>query len=135
MFKRKNKHGNEWTSVDGIKFQSKGEALYYQVLKFRLEAKEISNLKLQVNYALKVNGTKIGDYRADFVYDESGLVEPVIDDFKGQETDLFRWKWKHLKAQYTNHYQYRITKLKDCRVILRRFGFNFHNKTYIIYKL
>jgi hypothetical protein len=133
--KRTNKHGNVWTQVDGIKFQSKGEALYYQVLKLREKAGEISDLKLQVNYALKVNGTKIGDYRADFVYKEPDAIGSIVDDFKGQETDLFKWKWKHLQAQYGHEYHYRVTKLKDVRPILKRFGFDYDRKTYMIYRL
>ena len=59
----------------------------------------------QVVYALLVNGIRIGEYRADFTYQEpakppqTGWVH-IVEDSKGYRNDLYRWKRKHVAAQY-----------------------------------
>ena len=47
---------------------------------------------------LEVAGAQIGKYVADFVYIEND--EEVIEDSKGYRTPLYRWKKKHVEAQY-----------------------------------
>lgn len=51
--------------------------------------------------------TKIGTYRADFSYWEPPISDPtttkhthVVEDVKGFKTPLYRWKKKHVEAQY-----------------------------------
>lgn len=80
------------------KFDSKAEYARYLTL-VRLEAAgEIGCLLRQVAYPLKVGKALIGTYVADFVYLRHG--KTVIEDVKGVVTAMFRWKAKHVKAQY-----------------------------------
>jgi hypothetical protein len=103
---RRSKFSSVMTTVDGIKFRSKAEARRYGELKLLEKAGEIKDLELQPRYPLHVGGfgiyrgTHIGDYLADFRYREGpkGLLR--IEDVKGVKTALYRWKKKHVEAQY-----------------------------------
>lgn len=90
------KHKNVKVIIDGIKFDSGAEGERYKVLKAKEKAGLIKNLQLQVNYPLIVNGLKICDYRADFVYEVGG--KTVVEDVKGQLHDVFKLKYKLMFA-------------------------------------
>lgn len=103
----RHKYGAQRTEVDGISFASKREAARYGELKLLERAGEIRGLALQPPYALLVPMLKdpleafkhVGTYVADFVYyTKSG--EKVVEDVKGFKTPLYRWKKKHVEAQY-----------------------------------
>lgn len=96
------KYGNRRTQVDGIWFDSKGEAEHYKILKLREEAGEIHSIELQPGFRfmhkgeyLKMrskgypNGRTI-KYKADFSFIENG--KRVVQDFKGYDTDVSRLK-------------------------------------------
>lgn len=90
------KYNNGKVEIDGIKFDSAAEGARYQILKAKESAGLIKNLQLQVNYPLIVNGLKICDYRADFVYEVGG--KTVVEDVKGQLHDVFKLKYKLMFA-------------------------------------
>ena len=92
------KYKNGKTVIDGIKFDSAAEGARYQILKAKEKAGLIKNLELQVNYPLIVNGLKICDYRADFVYELGG--KKIVEDVKGQLHDVFKLKYKLMFACY-----------------------------------
>lgn len=95
----RSKFHNIKTVIDGIKFDSRGEASRYVVLNQRLNTGLIENLRTQVSYQLTVNGVKIARYVADFVYDEAGV--QVVEDYKSTVTaklPVFRLKLKLMKA-------------------------------------
>lgn len=80
-FGRRNKYSAIRTTVDGITFDSKAEAGFYQQLRLRQAAGEISDLELQPRYDLIVNGIRIGRYTGDFRYVEGG--KTIVADAKG----------------------------------------------------
>lgn len=97
------------TTVEGIVFDSKDEAKYYEALKIRKYRGEIQNFELQPKFTL-INGFKKNGktYRAitytpDFtIYHNDGSVEYV--DVKGMTTQqgelrikLFNYFYKDLK--------------------------------------
>ncbi len=87
------------TKVGDLTFDSKKEARRYGELVALQAAGKISGLRFQVPFKLHAgNGNLIGKYVADFVYDEAGRV--VVEDVKGFKTPMYRWKKKHLKAEY-----------------------------------
>lgn len=86
--------------LDGIRFASKAEARRYQELRLLERAGQIAELVLQPRYVLSVDGVKIGEYRGDFRYITLPSYAPVTEDVKGVRTDMYRWKIKHLRAQY-----------------------------------
>lgn len=103
------------TEVDGIRFASKKEARRYGELKLLEKAGEISQLILQPKFELGVVDTSaqlhvvtsgdnswacIGEYRADFQYIDRRTKRWVVEDVKGFKTPLYRWKKKHVEAQY-----------------------------------
>jgi hypothetical protein len=99
---KRHKFNAKVTVVDGLKFASKKEAKRYGELKLLEKAGHIYALELQPAFTLHVLGRKIGTYRADFAYcrkDLRGAVR-VIEDVKGLKTPMYRWKAKHLKAEY-----------------------------------
>lgn len=113
--RRPHKYRAKATVVDGIRFHSKREAARYQELRLLEKAGEIWDLELQPTFPLcapSTTGTiggavkalagtfdgRIGEYRADFAYhDRSGR---IVEDTKGYDTPLSKWKRKHVKAQY-----------------------------------
>jgi hypothetical protein len=101
--KRPSKYRAQRTTVDGITFHSKKEAARYGQLKMLEKAGEISSLYLQPRYDLNVGYAltdPIGRYVADFSYTDTRTGLVVVEDVKGFKTPLYRWKKKHVEAQY-----------------------------------
>lgn len=103
--KRINKMGNIRTEVDGVKFDSKLEAEYYNQLKLLKQAGIIKEIKLQPRYLLQEGFNKNGKryqpihYVADFeVKYEDGTLEVI--DVKGFETNIFKIKEKMFEYKY-----------------------------------
>lgn len=93
--KRANKYGAVATVVDGIRFDSKREARYYEALKLRQAAGEVRYFLRQVPLHLP-GGTKLV---VDFLIVEAdGRIRYV--DTKGRETDTFRVKKREVKHHY-----------------------------------
>ena len=108
--KKGNKYGNQPVTVDGIRFDSKGEANRFGYLKLLQRAGEIKDLEYHKVFELippirkevvckMKNGTTYTRvtneprcYEADFTYTIVATGEEVVEDFKGQETDLFLFK-------------------------------------------
>ena len=99
--------------VDGIRFASQKEAKRYGELKLLEKAGAIHLLTLQPEFELWSGAgkgyvqTPIGTYRADFSYCECpggagncGWSLVTVEDVKGFKTPLYRWKKKHVEAQY-----------------------------------
>jgi hypothetical protein len=96
---RRSKYNATKTVVDGITFASKAEAKRYAELKLLERSKEIENLECQPRFALTVLcGDVIGEYVADYRYWRGHSI--VVEDVKGFKTPLYRWKKKHVEAQY-----------------------------------
>lgn len=109
-YQKKSKFHNEPVTVDGIRYDSKNEMLRHNFLKMMERAGEISNLRYHVKFELipqitreEIVHLKTKDkvvtkvvqsaryYEADFVYtNKKG--EEIVEDFKGQETDFFKFK-------------------------------------------
>lgn len=97
---RSNKYGAKRTSVDGVIFHSKKEAMRYVALKQMLKSGKIKDLELQPRVPIYINGKKICDYVGDFRYvDSSGFT--VLEDVKSEatKTPVYRLKKKMLEAQ------------------------------------
>jgi len=92
------KFGARKTVLDGIEFDSAGEAQRYSQLKLLERARMILSLSRQPRFILCVNGQEVCEYRGDFAYFENG--RQVIEDFKGVLTPEFRLKRKLFKALY-----------------------------------
>lgn len=117
---KRSKYGATPTTVDGIRFHSAKEASRYGELKLLEKAGEIRELRLQPEFPLWVHDgvvehgpLLIGNYRGDFAYEERHVTgislrtrkpvaewADVIEDVKGFKTPLYRWKKKHVEAQY-----------------------------------
>lgn len=65
-------------------FASRAEAKRFDILKVRERRGEIANLRCQPVFPLEINGIRIGVYKADYAYDESG--EAVVEDVKSEAT-------------------------------------------------
>lgn len=116
--KPKSKFHNEPVTIDGVRYDSKNEAHRHAFLKMMEQAGEISKLRYHVNYELipaitedvvihlKTKDKTVSKtvqtaryYEADFVYiNKNG--EEVVEDFKGQETDLFKFKAALFRYKY-----------------------------------
>jgi hypothetical protein len=111
---RRHKYGAVPVEVDGIRFASKREANRYGELLMLERAGEIRDLVLQPSFELHAprlpaltGGSRptesyaflvVGVYRADFVY--ATKAGTVVEDCKGFRTPLYRWKKKHVEAEY-----------------------------------
>lgn len=97
---KRSKYGNQVTYVDGIRFDSKREAAYYQQLTLRKAAGEVSYFLRQVSLHLP-GGTR---YVVDFLVFFTDGRAPEYVDVKGRETKEFRIK----KREIEHHYPLRI---------------------------
>lgn len=106
------KYGSKKITVDGIKFDSKEEAAYYDYLKIRKSKDEILNFELQPKFVLLESFKKYGKtYRAitytpDFVIYHIDGTEELID-IKGMSTQqgelrrkMFDFKYPKLKLTW-----------------------------------
>lgn len=106
------KYNNNKIVLDGITFDSKEEARYYEYLKTKRAAGEIQNFELQPNYILQPSFKRDGrtiraiTYTADFlVYHLDGSEEVI--DVKGMETQqgimrrkMFWYEYPDLKLTW-----------------------------------
>lgn len=97
----KRKYGNVPDVVDGIRFASKREAHRYCELKLLEKAGELEALQLQPRFPLKVNGTLVCTYVADFSYHDVKTGNMVIEDAKGVKTREFILKSKLFRALHS----------------------------------
>lgn len=101
MKPRRNKFGAVATVLDGIRFDSKREATVYAGLKVLERQGVIRDLKIHMRYDLHAPGLKrIGAYEADFVYYDPKEDRQRIIDVKGHDTELSKWKRRHVESQY-----------------------------------
>jgi hypothetical protein len=99
--KRPSKFGSVRTTVDGIAFHSKKEADRYSELKLLERAGAISDLALQPEFPIIINGKKVAKWIGDFRYSSYGSV--VVEDVKSSFTrrdPVYRLKKKLVEAQY-----------------------------------
>ena len=101
--KRRHKYGAKRTVVDGLKFDSKGEAFRWLTLKHQERAGLIEALTRQPKIALYVKTQTVGSYIGDFSYYVRGTPtvgrHRVIEDWKGYDTPFAKWKRKHCELQ------------------------------------
>ena len=103
------KYNSKKITIDGITFDSKDEAMYYNVLKIRKFKEEIQNFELQPKFTLiegfKKNGKTYRPitYTPDFLIYHNDNSEEYID-VKGMTTQqgelrikLFNWKYRDKK--------------------------------------
>jgi len=98
--------------VDGIRFASQKEARRYGELKLLEKIGVIRGLRLQPVFVLCPWMTDhsdiraIGKYVGDFAFDECDHADGhrgwkgIVEDVKGFKTPLYKWKKKHVEAQY-----------------------------------
>lgn len=102
--KKATKYKSKATYIDGHRFMSKKEGQRYCELMLEQGAGHIRNLTLQPKFELHApNGKRIGLYIADFKYDERTSLKDwveVTEDCKGMKTSMFRWKCRHVEAEY-----------------------------------
>ncbi len=100
--KKPSKYRNIREKLDGHTFDSRAELRRYVELKHLERIGEIRQLVVHPVYRLHSDGTEIGKYIGDFQYlDQRGRV--VLEDVKSPSTrtkELYRWKRKHLHAEY-----------------------------------
>jgi Protein of unknown function (DUF1064) len=96
---KKSKYGNRKVEFEGQVFDSKKELARWLQLRMRVLAGEITDLRRQVEYVLKVEGEKVCIYWADFVYIENGV--EIVEDVKSKITrtlPVYRLKKKLMKS-------------------------------------
>lgn len=101
--KRPPKYRNKRVTVDGVTFDSVGEAARWAELKLLERAGHIRNLERQVRVPLVVNGVKVCAVVVDFAYFEGE--RRVWEDHKSAYTrklPVWRIKAKLIAALYPN---------------------------------
>lgn len=101
MNAHRSKYGAVRTEVDGIVFASKAEAARYCELKLLHQSGAIGPVQCQPRFRLHApGGAFIGEYRPDFGYLDLKRGREVYEDVKGVRTQLYKWKKKHVEAEY-----------------------------------
>lgn len=112
------KYHAQKTEVDGILFDSKLEAERFIQLKLMLKAGEISDLKLQPEFQIfqgyidPITGKhhKSRYYFGDFQYVDKQEHKVIVEDTKGIETDVFRYKWDMVCSMYPENEFRKLTR-------------------------
>lgn len=92
-----NKYHNHPTTVDGIRFDSKKEARYYEQLKIRKTLGEVAYWLRQVPVHLPGGSRYVVDF---LVFYTDADMAPEYIDVKGRETQVFRLKKREIEHQY-----------------------------------
>ncbi len=98
----------ESLDIHGEWFGSTKEGKRYIELKNLERLTLIRSLQMQTPFELCANGVTLGQWRADFTYDElepggvghADVWTPIVEDCKGLKTALYAWKKRHVEAQY-----------------------------------
>jgi len=111
-----NKFNAKKTIIDGIKFDSKLEAQFYEILKPHIIQLQPS-FELQPSYVTS-DGVKVRNivYKADFMIQLDN--KQIVIDAKGVETDVFKIKAKMLKYHYPDLEFYTIKNVKELNKII-----------------
>lgn len=97
---RRNKYRAKPVVVNGERFASQREYKRWCELLLLSKAGKIEFLQRQFRIALRADGGKVvGHYVADATYLDVESGEPVIEDAKGFQTPLYKWKRRHVEAQ------------------------------------
>jgi hypothetical protein len=115
---RRGKFNARRVELDGLTFDSQGEATRWCELRFLENEGSIMELQRQVPFELhageRARSATIGSYVADFVYLERLYFASgdrwvkIAEDFKGLDTALSAWKRKHLALEY--HLAVKVTR-------------------------
>jgi hypothetical protein len=101
-FKRRptNKYRAIRTKIGDQVFDSRLEAEHYLILKDKEKCGEIIGLETQHELSIGINNKHICIYIADYFYFDNSAQRWVVSDAKGVETEVFKLKWKLVKALY-----------------------------------
>ena len=110
----RNKYRAKKTTIDGITFDSRKEAMRYQELKLLEKAKVIKDLKLQPKFELQESFRREGEtyraitYIADFMYIDCATGKTVVEDVKskGTVTQVYQIKKKMFLKLYGDKYDF-----------------------------
>lgn len=100
-FTTMNKYGAARVKTAEGTFDSKAEFARWGELKLLERAKEITGLRRQVTYPIRVNNQHVCNYIADFVYfgaNGAGVWGLVVEDVKGVKTAVYKLKKKLVEA-------------------------------------
>lgn len=92
-----NKYHNHPTTVDGIRFDSKKEARYYEQLKIRQQLGEVDYFLRQVAIHLPGGTRLVVDFQVHFTDPE---LKPDYVDVKGKKTTAFLIKQREIEHHY-----------------------------------
>ena len=98
---KKNKYNAKKTNVDGIFFDSKKEAEYYNSLKLLVRAGELDSFGRQTRFVVTEGDdkTRATEYVTDFILLFPDKTYKIVD-VKGVKTEVFKLKMKSLKEKY-----------------------------------
>ena len=82
-----------------IHLDSKRERERWHELRLLQDTGKIKDLQRQVSFPIKIHDTNVGVYRCDFHYIEEGQEFYTIEDVKGVDTPLSKFKRKCVAAQ------------------------------------
>jgi hypothetical protein len=101
---RRSKYHAKPCWIDGIRFASHREGKRFLDLRLLVRAGEIADLELQPRYELHTLSpigevVTVGEIQPDFRYKRrDGSI--CVEDSKGFQTEVFRWKRRHFERQY-----------------------------------
>ena len=111
-----NKYRNKKIVIDGIEFDSRLEVNRYCQLKILERAREIKDLRRQVEFIIQPSYKKNNKtiraikYIADFVYYDVRKEKTIIEDTKGFKNEVYKLKKKIFEYKYPDLEITEITK-------------------------
>lgn len=116
--RKPSKYGARRVTLDGVTFDSAGEANRWRQLQLLAKAGVVKGLgEPHPSFPIMLNGTKVCTVEMDFAYSENG--QAVVEDWKGFDNQYSRLKRKLLAAAYP-HLVIKITGPAGARQSLKR---------------
>lgn len=115
--KRAHKFGAEPTVVDGIRFDSKGEAKLYEIRRRQEALGAIFQLRTQVIFQFFKGHIPIDTWRIDFTWVHRDGVQ-IAEDYTGYMTRRKKKLMKLFREQYQPEWTLRITAREDLEAYL-----------------
>ena len=99
--KKRSKYNAKSIFIEGIRFDSKLEADYYEALKLLQRAGEIRGFCRQPRFVITYGdeNTRAVEYVADYVIFNNDGTYRIVDT-KGMETEVFKLKMKSFREKY-----------------------------------
>jgi hypothetical protein len=118
---KQNKYRAIPCEVDGFRFDSKAEALYYKILIQMVKYQQVAYFLRQVPFHIPGNTKLVVDFMVVAKADDSTWIKPIYLDVKGDKP-TYAWTVKRKAVEALYPVTIDIVQKKEVNVLARQYG-------------